>query len=227
MLSGAGLSAASGVPTFRDLGGLWEGHDVTQVASPEAWHSQPALVRRFYDARRIRGATCAPNAGHRALVQLQQRLGPAQVTLITQNVDGLLELAGAHDVLAMHGSLWRLRCSAHERHPRVPVQGAQDPTAACARCGALLRPDIVWFGEVPHHMARIGEAVAQATTFLAVGTSGLVYPAAGLGQAARRLGAHTVEINPVPSGAPWFDEVIAAPAEVALPSWVDAVVPPG
>lgn len=150
VLSGAGLSAASGIPTFRGPDGLWEGHAVQDVATPEAWRRDPSLVRRFYDARRVAAAEAVPNAAHRALARWQEAWGPDHVVLITQNVDGLLDRAGCAEVVEMHGALRRLRCQDDPSHPRVPIGGAQDPLAECPACGAPLRPDIVWFGELPH-----------------------------------------------------------------------------
>lgn len=222
VLVGAGLSAASGIPTFRGPDGLWEGHAVTDVATPEAWQRDAELVRRFYDARRLHVAGCHPNPGHIALARLQRAWGAPRVVLVSQNVDGLLEAAGALEVLDLHGSLHRLRCERSERHPVVQVAGPQDRDRACAACGARLRPDVVWFGEVPRFLERIDDALPRAQVFLAVGTSGLVYPAAGLGRVARGWGLRTVEINPEPSGAPWFDEVVAEGSETALPRIVDA-----
>lgn len=216
VLVGAGLSAASGVPTFRDADGLWEGYDVTQVATPEAWDRDPPLVRRFYDERRSACTQVEPNPGHTALARLQRSWGVDRMLLVSQNIDALLSKAGALEVLDMHGSLWRLRCEHDEQHPVVPVHGDQDPDARCT-CGGRLRPDVVWFGEMPRFMARIGQALSACDTFLAVGTSGVVYPAAGFGEVARREGAHTVELNPQPSGSPWFQTVIAEGSETALP----------
>lgn len=223
VLSGAGLSAASGVPTFRGAGGLWEGHRVEDVATPEAWRRDPTLVRRFYDMRRIALAGIVPNPGHHALARLQHAWGPARVTLVTQNIDGLLGLAGAPEVIEMHGALRSLRCDADEAHPRVDVSGAQDPAARCGACGGALRPAIVWFGEVPYALERIAGAVASCDLFVSVGTSGLVYPAAGFSRLARQAGARCVEVNPEPAGGP-FHEVIAEGAEVALPRLVDALL---
>lgn len=220
VLSGAGLSKASGVPTFRDADGLWEGHRVEDVATPAAWTRNRELVRRFYDLRRNACARVEPNPGHLAMARLQQTLGPARCALITQNIDGLLQKGGCPDVIEMHGSLWRLRCEYDEHHPRVPVHGDQDPQARCEDCGALLRPDVVWFDEMPYELDRIEEVVIRCTVFLSVGTSGVVYPAAGLSAVARRMGAHCIEVNPVPSGSS-FHEVLAEPAETALPSLVD------
>lgn len=220
VLSGAGLSRASGIPTFRDADGLWEGHRIEEVATPEAWWADPERVRRFYDGRRVGCAAAAPNPAHAALARLQAALGPERVVLVTQNIDGLLQRAGAADVIEMHGSLFRLRCERDEAHPWVAVEGAQTRTGTCA-CGGRLRPAVVWFGEVPRHMERILGAVYRCDRFLSVGTSGQVYPAAGLVAVARQAGARCVEVNPVPT-RPAFDEVIAAPAEVAVPALVAA-----
>jgi NAD-dependent deacetylase len=220
VLSGAGLSKASGIPTFRDADGLWEGYRVEEVATPEAWVRDAELVRNFYDVRRVNCTHVLPNAGHEALARLQHRLGPDRVTLVTQNIDGLLQKAGAADVIEMHGSLFRLRCEHDGRHPMVQVAGAQSRTARCARCGGRLRPAVVWFGEEPVEMDRILDAISRCDTFVSVGTSGVVYPAAGFASIARRFGKHTIEVNPITTGAV-FDEVIAEPAEEALPRLVD------
>lgn len=220
VLSGAGLSAASGVPTFRGAGGLWEGQRVEDVATPEAWYRDRDAVRRFYDGRRIGMGGVAPNAGHEALVRLQRAWGADRVALVTQNIDGLLSAAGAEDVLEMHGSIRHLRCEADEEHPWVPIQGAQDRDARCRICGAWLRPAVVWFGEIPLQMDRIGGLLQTCHTFLSVGTSGLVYPAAGFVRVARQLGARTIEVNPEPSGD-LFHVVVAEGAEVALPRLVE------
>jgi NAD-dependent deacetylase len=221
VLSGAGLSAASGIATFRGPGGLWEGHRVEDVATPEAWARNPALVRRFYDARRAGCAPAEPNAGHRALARLQASR-PIDTYLVTQNIDDLLDKAGCTNVIEMHGSLWRLRCSADLQHPRVEERGDQDPRGRCEICGAALRPDVVWFGEIPYDLDHIQALVLASDLFVAVGTSGLVYPAAGYGGLAARAGIPTLEINPEPSGARWFRDVLAEGAETALPRLVDA-----
>lgn len=216
VLSGAGLSAPSGVPTFRDANGLWEGHRVEDVATPDAWWRNAELVRRFYDERRIACAGVEPNAGHVALARAQARLGPRQLRLVTQNIDGLLTRAGASAVVEMHGSLWKLQCEDDRGHPWHDVTGAQDPDTTCS-CGAALRPAVVWFGEVPLEMDTILHAVRTCRTFVSVGTSGVVYPAAGLVEIARRAGARCVEVNPQRTGGP-FHEVIEASADVALPA---------
>jgi len=220
ILSGAGLSAASGVPTFRDADGLWEGYEVTQVATPEAWHLNPTLVRRFYDERRLSCGEVLPNAGHAALTQLQQSWGSQRVILVTQNIDGLLTLAGADSVIEMHGSLFRLRCEAAADHPTPALTGGQDPTSTCELCGRPLRPDVVWFGEMPYFMDDIYAALNHCTTFLSVGTSGLVYPAAGFSAEARSRGALCIEVNPKPAGGP-YHHVVDEGSETALPRMVD------
>lgn len=220
VLSGAGLSAASGVPTFRDANGLWEGHRVEDVATPDAWVRDADTVRRFYDDRRVAGAAVLPNGGHRALARLQAALGD-RATLVTQNIDGLLTAAGCTEVVEMHGSLWKLRCEHVEGHPWVEARGRQDPEAACAFCGGRLRPAVVWFGEVPRHMDRIFPRLRACDTFVSVGTSGVVYPAAGFVEMAWRFGARCIEVNPHPAGGP-FHEVVAEGAETALPRLIEA-----
>ncbi len=215
VLSGAGLSAASGVPTFRDRDGLWEGHEVSQVATPQAWFADRELVRRFYNERRAACGQVEPNPGHYALAGLQEQLGTDRVVLVTQNIDGLLQKAGCSEVIEMHGSLWRLRCEHNPRHDAIPFTTAQDGSETCEQCGAAMRPDVVWFGEMPYFMERIGHALSRCDSFLSVGTSGLVYPAAGFVAEACRRGAHCIEVNPRPAGGP-FHEVIAEGSETAL-----------
>ena len=215
ILSGAGLSAASGVPTFRGSDGLWEGHRFEDVATPEAWTRDAELVRTFYDERRLACEQVEPNDGHRALAELQRAWGPDRVVLVTQNIDGLLQRARCPQVIEMHGSLSRLRCEHDETHPHVPVSGRQSRTLSCTVCAGRMRPAVVWFGEIPRHMERIQMATLDCSHFISVGTSGLVYPAAGMSQLARAAGATTVEVNPEPSGGA-FDYVIDQPSEVAL-----------
>jgi NAD-dependent deacetylase len=220
VLSGAGLSAASGVPTFRDKDGLWEGYEITQVATPSAWFADRDLVRRFYSERRLACGQVKPNEGHYALARLQDALGVDQVALITQNIDGLLQKAGCLEVIEMHGSLWRLRCEDNPRHPTVSFEGAQDGSESCEHCGAALRPDVVWFGEMPYFMDQIGQALARCGTFISVGTSGVVYPAAGFVAQASAMGSLCIEVNPAPAGGP-FHRVITEPSETALPRLVE------
>lgn len=225
ILSGAGLSAASGVPTFRGAGGLWRGYKATELATPEAFARDPALVRAFYDMRREALRGIEPNPGHDALVRLQAAWGPERVLLATQNVDGLLQQAAARagvdaTILEMHGSIRRLRCHRDPAHPQPAIEGAQDPSVDCAVCGGPLRPAVVWFGEVPLFLDSIGAALSACTWFVSVGTSGVVYPAAGFVGLARRSGARCLEINPDPTQGV-FDEQIAEGSETALPRLVE------
>ncbi len=216
VLTGAGLSAESGLATFRDGGGLWERHRVEDVATPQAFSRDPALVLRFYDQRRAGAAAARPNAAHQALARLSRAEG---ITLITQNVDSLLELAGAHDVTHMHGELlsaWCLNCGG-----RFEWRGTLRDRPPCPDCGEpRLRPDIVWFGEMPYHMDRIEQALDRADIFAAIGTSGNVYPAAGFVDVARDNGAETVELNLAATAPGRFDRVIAGQATSTVPAWV-------
>lgn len=220
VLTGAGISAESGVATFRDAHGLWENHDIMDVATPEGFVRNPALVQRFYDARRAQLATVAPNAAHAALARLQREL-PGDVTLVTQNVDDLHERAGG-DPLHMHGELLKARCTARCTTEGNAMRWTGPLTgAACPECGARLRPHIVWFGEMPMRLDEIDAALEACDVFAAIGTSGEVYPAAGYVELARRIGARTVEINLEPSGGPGFDDVRIGPATREVPAWVD------
>jgi NAD-dependent deacetylase len=218
ILTGAGISAESGISTFRDHDGLWEKHRFEELATPEAFARDPVLVHRFYNARRAQLQTVQPNAAHLALAQLE--LGWAgDFLLVTQNVDDLHERAGSRHLIHMHGEIRKLRCAAcgdvvwHEDDAGTGL--------ACRLCGALaqMRPGIVWFGEMPFRMDEIYDAVEAADIFVAIGTSGVVYPAAGLVQAARgnRRGCRTVEINPQPTGASAFQTVIAETAVGGIP----------
>lgn len=220
VLTGSGISAESGVPTFRDADGLWHGHDMEQVATPEAFEEDPELVHRFYDERRASLATVEPNDAHRALARLEEHLGD-DLLVVTQNIDDLHERAGSTRVLHMHGLLRSARCLAcGERTRWVDPLGT---AAACPACGAQeLRPDVVWFGEVPHEMDRIADALERADLFVSIGTSGAVYPAAGFVSLARRAGARTLEINLEPTnGTELFDEARQGPATELVPAWVD------
>jgi NAD-dependent deacetylase len=223
ILTGAGISAESGIRTFRDAGGLWEQHRVEDVASPEGFAADPALVWRFYSLRRRDAAGCAPNPAHRALAELEARLGEA-LFLCTQNVDPLHERAGSKAVVHMHGELMRSRCSRCET-PDFPDERAYGSLAEVPRCpcGALLRPHIVWFGEVPFFLDRIGEALDACDLFVTVGSSGAVYPAAGFVNhvRGRRLGGkavRTVYVGPeAPDNAQAFDECRLGRAGEVLP----------
>ena len=231
ILTGAGISAESGIRTFRDAGGLWETHPVHEVATPEGFAANPALVHRFYNARRAALPGVEPNPAHRALARLE-REWTGGLTLVTQNVDDLHERGGSSDVVHMHGRLDRMLCGACGA--RWDVAGEVDLSIACPSCGACLpsanplavpRPDIVWFGEMPYHMPRIERALQAADLFASIGTSGEVYPAAGFVALARAAGARTVEINLEPSAnAQLFDEPRTGRAGELVPRWVDELL---
>jgi NAD-dependent protein deacetylase/lipoamidase len=198
VLTGAGVSAASGVPTFRGENGLWKSHRPEDLATPEAFAVDPALVWEWYDGRRRMVAACRPNRGHEVLAVWSRRF--PEFTLVTQNVDGLHELAGTAHVVRYHGSIWEVRCMAGCRPPwgdrRVPMP----EIPPLCDCGALLRPGVVWFGEaIPEDAVLASSRATRCDVFFSVGTSAVVYPAAGLIQAAARQGAITVEINPEPT----------------------------
>jgi NAD-dependent deacetylase len=224
ILTGAGVSAESGLATFRAADGLWEGHRVEDVATPEAYRRDPRLVHQFYDARRARLGEVEPNAAHRALARLDAEWD-GDLLLVTQNVDDLHERAGSKRLLHMHGELtkgWCLACN-----ERQPWSGDMGEAAECALCGdrGRVRPDIVWFGEMPYEMNRIEDALRSADLFVSIGTSGAVYPAAGFVQTARYCGASTLEMNLDPSlGSTFFDESRIGPAGKLVPEWVDQIL---
>jgi NAD-dependent deacetylase len=224
ILTGAGISAESGLATFRGPDGLWEGHRVEDVCTPEAYRRDPALVHAFYDARREKLGTVEPNATHKALARLDAEW-PGELLLVTQNVDDLHERAGSKRLLHMHGELakgWCLRCN-----ERFPWSGPMGENAQCPACGTtgMVRPDIVWFGEMPYLMDRIDEALRECDLFVSIGTSGAVYPAAGFVQTASYCGARTLEINLEPSlGSMMFQESRIGRAGELLPEWVDELL---
>ena len=223
VLTGAGISAESGVPTFRDAGGLWEGHRVEDVATPEAFERDPDTVHRFYDARRHAAASVEPNPAHLALARLEDALGD-DLLIVTQNVDDLHERGGSRRVVHMHGDLRTALCTACGR--RSPIGADLIERPACRECGErMLRPDVVWFGEMPYELDTIDEALLACDTFAAIGTSGAVYPAAGYVMTAAAAGAHTIELNLAASEiTPLFDEVRHGRASVVVPAWVDDVL---
>jgi NAD-dependent deacetylase len=224
VLTGAGISAESGLATFRGPDGLWEGHKVEDVATPEAFARDPVLVQRFYDARRARLKEVKPNAAHYALGRLETEW-PGDLLIVTQNVDDLHERGGAERVLHMHGELKSAWCLACNDRLRWSEDLSHDPPCpACGRHGSL-RPDIVWFGEMPYEMERIDEALRGADLFVSIGTSGAVYPAAGFVQTARYSGAETLEMNLEPSlGSVYFHETRTGAASLLVPAWVDEIL---
>jgi NAD-dependent deacetylase len=226
VLTGAGISAESGIDTFRDGGGLWEKHRVEDVATPEAFARDPDLVQRFYDMRRAAVLTKRPNEAHHALARLEAEWR-GSLLIVTQNVDDLHERAGASGVLHMHGThlnAWCTSCDARHRWTGTLVENP--PCPSCG--GAALRPDVVWFGEMPYGMERIYAALREADLFVSVGTSGAVYPAAGFVQDASQLGARTLELNLERSqGSHWFDESRQGPATQLVPQWVDELLAGG
>jgi NAD-dependent deacetylase len=226
VLTGAGVSAESGIATFRGPDGLWEGHRVEDVCTPEAFRRDPPLVQAFYDARRAALATVEPNAAHCALARLDAEWW-GELLIVTQNVDDLHERAGARRLLHMHGQLksaWCLRCGARSAWEAALGDGPLCP--ACGREGGL-RPDIVWFGEMPYDMERIDAALSRADLFVSIGTSGAVYPAAGFVQTAKYHGAATLELNLEPSAGSWlFEETRLGPAGALVPEWVEELLLP-
>ena len=223
ILTGAGVSAESGIDTFRSAGGLWEQHRVEDVATPEGFARDPDLVLRFYDMRREAIQQKEPNPAHEALARLD-REWKGELLLVTQNVDDLHERAGATRVLHMHGTHLNAWCTACDA--RSPWRGTLIDRPPCPVCGErALRPDVVWFGEMPYEMERIYAALAQADLFLSIGTSGAVYPAAGFVRDARANGAHALELNLEASqGSHFFDESRLGPASELVPAWVDELL---
>ena len=223
ILTGAGVSAESGIDTFRAEGGLWEQHRVEDVATPEAFERDPELVLRFYDMRREAIQTKHPNPAHQALARLD-REWKGELLIVTQNVDDLHERGGLQNVLHMHGELRSALCGACGVRKRW--EGALSDAPPCTSCGTpALRPDVVWFGEMPYQMPRIYDALARADLFVSIGTSGAVYPAAGFVQEAAAYGARTLELNLERSeGSHWFDESRQGRAGELVPAWVDEVL---
>ncbi|HTI31477.1 MAG TPA: NAD-dependent deacylase [Sphingomonas sp.] len=243
ILTGAGISAESGLATFRGPGGLWEGHRIEDVCTPEALRRDPELVHRFYDERRAALSRVEPNAAHLALAQLD-REWPGELLIVTQNVDDLHEHAHRDDhaphgrgtaggssdpmratrLLHMHGELNSALCAACGT--RTTWADSLPPGTACESCGRpKLRPDIVFFGEMPYEMDRIEDALARAHIFVSIGTSGAVYPAAGFVRTAAYHGARTLEMNLDPSaGSHYFDETRIGPASTLVPAWVESIL---
>ena len=224
ILTGAGISAESGVSTFRDAGGIWSRYDVNDVATPEGFTRNPQLVHEFYNMRRRFHADVKPNDAHKALARLEHAFGES-VFLVTQNVDSLHRQAGSRNLLHMHGEITKARC----QNCSIVEPWIDDLSVdlVCTQCGAQggLRPHVVWFGEMPLEMERIYSALAQCDLFVSIGTSGTVYPAAGFVAEAKAAGAHTVELNLEPSnGESLFTEKIYGPATQVVPDYVEGLI---
>ncbi len=220
ILTGAGVSAESGIPTFRGEGGLWRNYRATDLATPQSFQRNPTLVWEFYDWRRDMMAACQPNPAHQTIAAMEKAL--PDFTLVTQNIDGLHQKAGSQNVLTLHGDVWRVRCTGcdyrGEDHrvpmPKIPPR--------CTRCGGMLRPDVVWFGEsLPGDVLQTAfDVSSQAALMLVVGTSALVQPAASLPLLAKQNGATLIEVNPQETPlSPYADEVLRGPAGEILPDW--------
>ncbi|MBF6603079.1 MAG: NAD-dependent deacylase [Sphingorhabdus sp.] len=223
ILTGAGISAESGVATFRGPDGLWEGHRVEDVATPEAFQRDPDLVLKFYDERRAKLQTVEPNAAHKALARLDAEWG-GNLLLVTQNVDDLHDRAGSSRLVHMHGDLLNGLCLSCGQRSVITDDFSNRP--ACPHCGErTIRPDIVWFGEMPYHMDQIELALARCDLFVSIGTSGAVYPAAGFVQTARHYGAQALEMNLDPSdGSLYFHESRMGKAGELVPAWVETLL---
>lgn len=226
VLTGAGISAESGIRTFRAADGLWEEHRVEDVATPEGFQRDPALVQAFYNARRrqLQQPEIGPNQAHLALAELEAALGD-NLTLVTQNIDNLHERAGSRRIIHMHGELLKMRCTQSGQIVDWQDDAREDERCHCCQFPARLRPHVVWFGEMPLEMDKIYDALARADIFAAIGTSGNVYPAAGFVHEARLQGAHTVELNLEPSLVQnEFAEHRYGLASDVVPGWVADVL---
>lgn len=224
ILTGAGLSAESGLGTFRDKDGVWTKYDLSKVATPEGFARDPVLVHEFYNARRRGLLKAQPNAAHHALARLERKHAGA-VTIVTQNIDNLHEASGSKRLIHMHGELLKSLCA--HCGATQPCQGDLSTDLVCPACSKRggMRPDVVWFGEMPYHMDDIEDLLAEADLFVSIGTSGTVYPAAGFVAAARTFGARTLELNLEASeGARLFDEAIEGPATEIVPAWVERLL---
>ncbi len=225
VLTGAGLSAESGLATFRDKGGIWAKYDYRDVATPEGFARNPSLVLDFYNQRRRQNADVRPNAAHEALARLE-REHRGEVLIVTQNIDPLHEMAGSRNLIHMHGEILKSLCAlCNARHDWGHADILPETACpACARCGGL-RPDVVWFGEMPYHMERIAAALEQCDLFVSIGTSGTVYPAAGFVALARQAGAFCVELNLEPSeGVGLFHKAAHGRATELVPAFVARVL---
>ncbi len=238
ILTGAGISAESGLKTFRASDGLWEGHRVEDVATPEAFARNAAMVHQFYNERRrgLLDVAVKPNPAHEALARLEREwpgVGKGQVWVVTQNIDDLHERAGSKNLIHMHGELLKMFCAncargtAYENAEKMTIEDDLNEGASCQRCKMAggLRPDIVWFGEMPYQMDKIQEVLEDTDLFISIGTSGNVYPAAGFVSQAQFYGALTAEINLEPSlNARNFHDGLYGPASEKVPAFVSVLL---
>lgn len=225
VLTGAGLSAELGISTFRDKDGIWAKVDYRDVATPEGYERNPGLVLDFYNDRRRANAGVKPNSAHLALAHLEVEYS-GEVLIVTQNIDPLHEAAGSRNLIHMHGEIAKALCSfcGDRRHIGMTDIEVDDVCPACERAGGI-RPDVVWFGEMPYHMQRIDDALQACDLFISIGTSGTVYPAANFVAQARASCAHTVELNLEPSqGASMFHEMINGKATQVVPAYVERLL---
>lgn len=224
VLTGAGVSADSGVSTFRDPDGVWSKYDYREVATPEGFARNPGFVHSFYNWRRANIQTVQPNAAHAALARLEEQFGPA-LTLVTQNVDDLHERGGSKRVIHMHGELLKARCSACEAVQSWKGDLALDTRCPDCKADRFMRPHVVWFGETPMFMDEIAAAISEADLFVSIGTSGSVYPAAGFVGEARALGIPCIELNLEPSENAWaFTDARYGRASEIVPEWVEELI---
>lgn len=226
ILTGAGISAESGIRTFRGSDGLWEGHRVEDVATPEGFAADPDLVFEFYNGRRrqLVGPDIRPNAAHEALARLEKEFD-GDVILITQNIDDLHERGGSKNVLHMHGELLKARCTACAELSDTKENFDDTTPCPCCNTAGYLRPHVVWFGEMPLYMDDIQDHLLSCDIFVAIGTSGQVYPAAGFVELARAAGAHTIEMNlDVSAATSQFDEIQRGPATKTVTEWVEGLL---
>lgn len=224
VLTGAGISAESGIKTFRASDGLWEEHRVEDVATPEGFEANPKLVQMFYNERRRKLFEVEPNAAHLALAKLEQKIGN-NLLVVTQNIDDLHERAGTKNLIKMHGSLFEVRCVKSGKIYHWEKDIADKDLCSCCPTPQVLRPHIVWFGEMPIDMDKIFKALSQCDIFVSIGTSGNVYPAAGFVREAKYYGAKTVELNLEPSvGNSLFDEAKYGKATELVPEFVETII---
>lgn len=227
ILTGAGISAESGIDTFRAEGGLWEQYPVEQVATPEGFAADPALVHHFYNLRRAALKTVEPNQAHKALAELEAHIATqgGSLLIVTQNVDNLHERAGSKNVLHMHGVLTSMLCGACGWRWEFDGESSVETVCPACKTSGTPRPDIVWFGEMPYEMDRIEAALRECDLFVSIGTSGAVYPAAGFVQMVKAMGTRALEINLEPSaGSSWFDETRYGKAGTLVPQWISELI---